>query len=70
MRKKLWILLGLFLFVFSSSLQAQVKWVPSFEDAKKIASRDNKFIVIDVSASWCGTCRKMALKSGNSGHRK
>ena len=62
MRNKLWTVLGLLLFLFSSSLEAQVNWIPTLKKAKEIAARENKFIVIDVSASWCGPCRKMALE--------
>jgi len=62
MRNKLWTGLGLLFFLFSSSLEAQVNWITSFEEAKEIATRENKFIVVDVSASWCGPCRKMALE--------
>jgi hypothetical protein len=31
---------------------AQVAWVKSFDDALKQASREKKFIVMDISASW------------------
>jgi hypothetical protein len=30
----------------------QVAWVKNFDDALKLASRENKFIVLDMSASW------------------
>jgi hypothetical protein len=31
---------------------AQVAWVKSFDEALKQASREKKFIVMDMSASW------------------
>ena len=39
---------------------AQVAWVKKYDDALKQAADQEKFIVIDISASWCGYCRKMA----------
>jgi hypothetical protein len=30
----------------------RVAWVKNFDDALKQASRENKFIVLDMSASW------------------
>jgi len=43
-----------------STWGADVDWVPSFDAAKEIAARENKLIVLDVSADWCPPCRKMA----------
>jgi len=47
------------LFVLPSCL-AQVAWAESYEDALKQAAVEKKFLVVDISASWCGFCRKMA----------
>ncbi|MFB3906049.1 MAG: tetratricopeptide repeat protein [Acidobacteriota bacterium] len=40
-------------------LAAQISWVPRLRDALKLAQSQNKFVVIDVSASWCPPCIKM-----------
>jgi thiol:disulfide interchange protein len=39
---------------------AEVAWVKSYDTALKQAAAENKFVVIDISASWCGYCRRMA----------
>ena len=31
---------------------AQVAWIKTFDEALKQASREKKFIVLDMSASW------------------
>lgn len=37
-----------------------VEWLSDFNTAKDIASRDNKFILLNFSGSdWCGPCIKM-----------
>jgi hypothetical protein len=45
------VLLSLFI-VASIPAMAQVSWVKSFDDALKQAAKENKFIVLDISASW------------------
>jgi hypothetical protein len=41
------------LFVLAPMLgSAQVAWVKDFNTALKQAARENKFIVLDISASW------------------
>ncbi len=44
----------------SSCAAGGVAWVDSYEAALKLAGEQNKSIVLDLSASWCGFCRKMA----------
>ncbi len=48
------------LLVLSVPSQAQVAWVKKYDVALKQAADQKKFLVIDISASWCGYCRKMA----------
>jgi thiol:disulfide interchange protein len=38
---------------------AQVAWVKNYDEALKQAVEQDKFVVIDISASWCGFCRRM-----------
>jgi thiol:disulfide interchange protein len=38
----------------------QVAWVNSYSDGlKQAAAAPNKYLVLDLSASWCGFCRRM-----------
>jgi len=42
------------------SFAAEVAWVKDFDVALKQAAEQRKFVVLDMSASWCGFCRRMA----------
>ena len=54
-------LLSLLAVLFAHSLcLAQVAWVERYDDALKQAADQKKFLVVDLSASWCGFCRRMA----------
>lgn len=43
-----------------AGLQAQLRVVDDLATARKKASEEGKFIVLDVSADWCPPCQKMA----------
>lgn len=52
-------LLAILLFVFSLNCFSQ-NWLTSFEEAKSIASIENRKIVLVFSGSdWCGPCIKL-----------
>ena len=55
------ILLTVVLFSVALSWPApeEVSWVREFETALKQAAAENKFLVVDISATWCGPCRDM-----------
>ncbi len=39
---------------------AEVAWVKDFDAALKQAAEEKKFVILDMSASWCPYCRRMA----------
>ncbi|MHB9137896.1 MAG: thioredoxin family protein [Victivallaceae bacterium] len=57
--KKLCALL-LFCFVSVTAFAAGDNWLTNLDDAKKIAEKENKIILMDFSGSdWCGWCMKL-----------
>ncbi len=53
-------ILVVLLFVTVSSSAGEVAWVKNFDAALRQAAQQKKFVVLDMSASWCGFCRRMA----------
>jgi thiol:disulfide interchange protein len=53
-------LIAVVLLLCVSSFAAEVAWVKDYDAALKQAAEQNKFVVLDMSASWCGFCRRMA----------
>lgn len=44
-----------------------VTWLNNFDEAKAIATRDNKFILLNFSGSdWCGPCIRMKKEAFES----
>jgi thiol:disulfide interchange protein len=42
------------------SCASEVAWIKGLDVALKQAAEEKKFVVLDLSASWCGYCRRMA----------
>lgn len=40
-------------------LADEIKWVYDIDDAKKIAKKENKIIMVDVYTDWCGWCKRL-----------
>jgi len=53
-------LLSAVLLFSTLSFAGDVAWVKTYDDALKQAGSQKKFVVLDMSASWCGFCRRMA----------
>ena len=42
-----------------TSTAAGVSWLHSYEDALKQAAQDDKPLMVDVFAAWCGPCKRL-----------
>jgi len=52
----------------SEDTQNNVNWYTDYNEALKIAKTENKYILIDFTADWCGACKDMennVLSKGN-----
>lgn len=58
MKKIILVLVGVFLFAFDWG--GKVDWAMSYNSAKKLAAKEHKLIMVDVSLSECPPCRYLA----------
>jgi len=47
------------LLISDVSAQSAIRWQPTLESAKRVASQTNRLVLIHFSAPWCEACRRM-----------
>ena len=47
-----------------SSVATQINWIP-FDQGIEKAAREHKYLLVDLTASWCGWCKKMEKETFN-----
>lgn len=59
-KKMILLCLGLlYLNVFTSYAQTDINWLDNIDEGLKQAAAQNKLLLVDFSASWCGWCTKL-----------
>ncbi|MEM9413384.1 MAG: thioredoxin family protein, partial [Planctomycetota bacterium] len=64
--RSVFVFLAVFLFCASPAISQTIQWQPDLETAQKVATNENKLILLHFSADWCRPCKQLETFVFNS----